>query len=376
LELEQADLRNVAIIGGGLAGLVSGILLARKGIPCALFEKKSYPFHRVCGEYISNEARPFLEKNGLFPEEYIPPILKRFQLSSVTGRSAILPLELGGFGISRYTYDHWLYNIAKSVGVEFYLGTEVESVQQSEEKFTINTRVKNFVADVVIGSFGKRSKLDVYLNRNFIQTRSPYAGIKYHVSTDHPADLIALHNFEGGYCGISNVENKKSNLCYLVHREQLRRCGSVEGLEQTVLFKNSLLKYIFSNSDFLSDKPEVINEISFATKSPVEAHILMAGDAAGMITPLCGNGMAMAIHSAKIVSEKVTEFCHQRISRPEMEKTYADAWRQNFSARLWKGRQIQNLFGNSLVSNFSVNLALYSKPVARRLIRNTHGEVF
>ena len=47
---------------------------------------------------------------------------------------------------------------------------------------------------------------------------------------------------------------------------------------------------------------------SFAPKKPVEEHILMSGDAAGLITPLCGNGMAMAIRSAKILSE--TRFYH------------------------------------------------------------------
>jgi menaquinone-9 beta-reductase len=369
-------LRNVAIIGGGLAGLVSGILLARKGIPCKLFEKKSYPFHRVCGEYISNEAKPFLEKHGLYPAEFSPARISRFQLSSVTGRTAILPLDLGGFGISRYTFDSWLYEKAKSEGVEFHLGNEVDAIEQIDDRFTIKTRVNHFVADIVIGSFGKRSRLDVALKRKFIQKKSPYAGIKYHIRTQNPDDLISLHNFEGGYCGISNVENNKSNLCYLVHRDQLRGCGSVEALEQQVLFKNPLLKYVFSNSEFLFKKPEVINEIAFDTKSAVENHIMMAGDAAGMITPLCGNGMAMAIHSAKILSENVIEFCAGRISRVEMERTYRAEWQKKFSNRLWKGRQIQNLFGNSVVSNVSVNLALYSKPVAQALIRNTHGEVF
>ena len=57
----------------------------------------------------------------------------------------------------------------------------------------------------------------------------------------------------------------------------------------------------------LFEKPEVINEITFEKQDPVSNHILMCGDAAGMITPLCGNGMAMAIHSAKILSGLIIE---------------------------------------------------------------------
>ena len=70
-------------------------------------------------------------------------------------------------------------------------------------------------------------------------------------------------------------------------------------MERQVLLKNPHLKRIFSEADFVFGRPEVINEISFETKDPVENHILMAGDAAGMITPVCGNGMAIAIHSGK-----------------------------------------------------------------------------
>ncbi|HEY8402472.1 MAG TPA: FAD-dependent oxidoreductase, partial [Cytophagaceae bacterium] len=45
--------REVIIIGGGLAGLVNAVILADAGLDVLVIEKKVYPFHRVCGEYIS-----------------------------------------------------------------------------------------------------------------------------------------------------------------------------------------------------------------------------------------------------------------------------------------------------------------------------------
>jgi flavin-dependent dehydrogenase len=364
------------IIGGGIAGLVSAIQLVKAGLPCLLIEKKSYPLHRVCGEYVSNEVLPFLKENGLYPGEFSPPQINRFQLSSVTGRETKMPLDLGGFGISRFTWDNYLYKKALALGVEFLLNTEVQHVLFVEEKFTITTQEKSIEADLVIGAFGKRSKLDLALNREFIKKRSPYAGIKYHVRAEHPADLISLHNFNGGYCGMSNIEDGKTNLCYLTHRDNLRAYGDIPTMEVEVLHKNPLLKNVFSNAEFLFKKPEVINEISFERKVAVENHILMAGDAAGMITPLCGNGMAMAIHAAKILSELAVAFCHVKISRAEMEKHYTAQWKKLFAQRLWNGRQVQRLFGNALVSNIAVNLALYNKPIANAIMRNTHGKVF
>jgi len=366
----------VVVIGGGLAGLVASAQLVKAGLPCTLVEKKVYPFHRVCGEYISNEAVPFLEANGLFPSAFNPPRIGRFTLSSAKGKSSTMPLDLGGFGISRYTYDNFLYEKAKALGVTFLLDEEAESTRFEGDKFFIRTSARTLEADVVIGSFGKRSRMDHALQRKFIRERSPYVAVKYHIRTEHPNDLIALHNFKGGYCGMSNIEDGKTTLCYLTHRDQLKRFKNIRDLEEQVMFQNPLLKEIFTHAEFLFERPEVINEVSFLTKSPVEDHVLMVGDSAGMIAPLCGNGMAMAIHGAKMASELVLQFNRGQLSRQDMERAYTQQWNKHFRSRLWSGRQIQKLFGSPWASNVAVNLALYIRPVANTIMRNTHGEPF
>ncbi|HEX6223876.1 MAG TPA: NAD(P)/FAD-dependent oxidoreductase [Chryseolinea sp.] len=368
---------QVIVVGGGISGLVTAIQLVRAGIHCSLIEKRNYPFHRVCGEYISNETIPFLKATNLFPEAQNPPVINRFHLSSVRGKNVILPLDLGGFGISRYTFDHFLYKCALNEGVNFFLKEEVEKISFDDQRFYVMTKSRQLEADIVVGAFGKRSKIDIELGRTFIKKRSPYVGVKYHIKTDHANDLIALHNFSGGYCGISNVEDGKTNLCYLTHRENIRRFKSIREMEQAVLFENPFLKNIFANSQFLFEKPETINEISFETKLPVEDHILMTGDAAGMITPLCGNGMAMAIHSAKIASDLIIKFARQnKFSRAALEQEYSESWNRIFSKRLWFGRQVQKLFGIEWASDLAVNLAITIRPVARAIIKGTHGDPF
>ena len=62
---KDQDTYDAAIIGGGLAGLSLAIQMARKGYSVVLFEKEKYPFHKVCGEYISMESWPFLLSLGL-----------------------------------------------------------------------------------------------------------------------------------------------------------------------------------------------------------------------------------------------------------------------------------------------------------------------
>jgi menaquinone-9 beta-reductase len=369
-------MKQIIIVGGGIAGLVASIHMVRAGLSCMLIEKKNYPTHKVCGEYISNEALPYLKSLDLLPPNIILPQILRFQLSSVSGESKVIPLNLGGFGISRYCFDHFLYSKALEAGVEVTTDTPVEKVEFVNDGFLVTTSQTVFRADLVLGAFGKRSTLDARLNRSFIKKRSPYLGVKYHVQLDHPEDLIALHNFNGGYCGVSPVENHIVNICYLAQREKLKQFKSIKSMEENVLFQNPILRQIFAKATFILDRPETINEINFETKAPVENHLLMIGDAAGMITPLCGNGMAMAIQSAKLASTNVITYFRENGTRVQLERNYASQWNSTFRSRLWAGRQIQRLFGSESASSLAINLAVHFPPIADLLIRNTHGKPF
>lgn len=364
-------LENV-IIGGGLAGLIAANLLSKGGKQVLLIEKKEYPVHRVCGEYLSNEVLDFLKREDLLPNLDLPQI-DRFMFSDTRGKSTTIPLDLGGFGISRFILDDFLYHKALENGAEFKTGSQVETITFQEDEFNLQLADGTaLTATNVIGSFGKRSKLDKSLDREFIKKRSPYIGVKYHVKTEIDRNAVALHNFLGGYCGVNAIEENKANLCYLGSRDQLREFGSIQEMEQVILWKNPHLKRLFTESEFLFDKPEVINEINFESKLPVEQHILMAGDSAGLITPLCGNGMAMAIQAGKLAAEALIN----NDSRAEIELYYTTHWKQIFERRLYVGRNVQALFGAKSASRFTRHLIAHVPFLAKQIIKNTHGKPF
>lgn len=371
---------DVIIIGGGLAGLFNSLLLNRAGLSVTVIERKTYPFHRVCGEYISNEVRPFLKSLDIDVDDLGASHIKRLQVTSANGTKLSQTLDLGGFGLSRYTFDHYLYQKAEAEGVKFLLNTRVEDVQFAGDGFQVTIPNEILEAPLVIGSYGKRSNLDQKLKRDFFYKRSPYLAVKFHIKTDFPDDVIQLNNYQNGYCGISRVDGDKYCMCYLAHRDDLRKYGNLAGLEQNIILKNPYLRQIFTNAEFLLDKPEVINEISFEKKQPVEQHILMSGDTAGMIAPLCGNGMTMAIHSAKILSNIVIKhyqagnFNAQR--RGLLEQEYTTVWNKHFAQRLWIGRQLQRLFGNNTTTDLTLRALKMLPPVTNYLISKTHGKPF
>lgn len=366
---------DVIIVGGGLGGLISSIQLAKKQYNVLVVEKYAYPFNKVCGEYVSNEVKPFLESVGLNLNLLGATNINRFQLTSLKGKSLETDLQMGGFGISRYTLDNELYKIAKSLGVTFLLNTNVDDIQKINETFFLETNAnQTFETKVVIGSYGKRGKLDKSLFRQFPAQKQAFVGVKYHIKYDFPKDLIALHNFKGGYCGISAIEDDKYCLCYLSDRNNVKQSGGVHEMELEFMCQNPFLSDIFKNAEFLFERPLVINEIIFTPKSAVHKNILMVGDTAGLITPLAGNGMSIAIRAAVIASDLIGNFLQKKISRDELEGNYIDEWNKNFRNRLWRGRQLQKLFGNEFNSNLAISTLKRMPFLLKPIIRATHGK--
>ena len=372
---------DVIIVGGGLAGLVASILLSSQQKKVLLLEKNSYPFHKVCGEYVSNEVLPFLQSIGLNPFDYGASAISRLRISTPAGKNIVAPLDVGGFGLSRYKMDEALFQLTVKNGTTVLTGSRVSEIIFNEERFTVKTNSGElFFSPLVIGSYGKRDTLDKKLNRNFIQSKTGYMGVKYHIKTDYPKQEVGLDNFNGGYCGIVKIENSLYNLCYLYQRNKNVSFTSIQELEREVLYKNPVLKNIFSSSEFVFQEPEVINEISFAKKTLIEDHMLMCGDSAGLITPLCGNGMSIAIRSAKLLCDLLISsglLNHQSITagnRAKMEQNYQQLWNAQFRRQLFLGRSLQRLFGNSMVSEWGLRTIHSIPSLERYLIGTTHGQ--
>ncbi|MCX2573109.1 NAD(P)/FAD-dependent oxidoreductase [Pedobacter sandarakinus] len=366
---------EILIIGGGLAGLTAALHLQKLGISVIIIEKKSYPHHKVCGEYISNEVLPYFDWLNLNLDTLFPTTLTTLQVTSADGGKIDSQLPLGGFGLSRYTIDNYLYQVAVARGVPVLTDTVLE-INFSNDQFVVETSgSKTFNANHVIGAYGKRSHLDTKLNRAFMRKKSEYLGVKAHYQSDYPNHIVSLHNFKGGYCGASKVEGDILNLCYLADYQSFKQYKNIESYQEQVIYKNPSLKKIFENATMLFDAPITISQISFEPKTPVHNHILMVGDTAGLINPLCGNGMAMAIHSAKIACICLMQYLNHTIpSRLALENTYTNAWQKEFGSRLRAGRILASLMRNQKIEKLAMNTLTKMPFLLNTIIKKTHGK--
>ncbi len=375
LSKNTEDNNQVVIVGGGLAGLISAIQLSKAGIQTVLIEKHTYPKHKVCGEYISNEVLPYLNYLGFDPYLYGAKKITTLSFSTYNGKSFSATLPLGGFGISRYCMDSQLADIAVASGVQL-ITDNVNNISFSADRFQITTSTQQqYTSDIVIGAHGKRSIIDSKLSRPFMNTASPFLAVKAHYSGHFPDNQVNLHTFPGGYCGISKVETGHINVCYITDYESFKQYKNIEDFQKTVVSKNKHLKEIFSSFNIVFKKPLTISQVSFAKKNPVEQHILMTGDSAGMIHPLAGNGMSMAVRSAQIVSQQIIDYFNGKTkSRDRLESKYAQEWNKEFKSRLNAGHIIAKIFRSNRITESLISISNTFPSIIPHVIKRTHGK--
>jgi flavin-dependent dehydrogenase len=355
-----------------LAGLSLAILLARQGREVILWEKSSYPFHRVCGEYISKESLPFLKE--LLPDfnwKSLPEI-DTLVLSAPSGNILRQKLTLGGIGISRYRLDAELAEKAKSEGVLIQENCRILNWSENPQGFEVKSTEESWQCKQLFLAHGK-GKGPGEISANSPDRRN-FVGVKYHIRHAHPANEIRLDNFRNGYCGMSRVEDGVSCLCYLADSAELQASGNdLHEMERRLLSRNPHLQKIFSEADFLWPNPKVISGIRFGEKASIINNAFLLGDAAGSIAPLSGNGMSMALRAAKGLASVLAD-SKEPLTRKDLYQKFR---KQHFSGRIRAGTLIQDFFGNDFITGAALQLLRISPPAVRnKIIESTHGKTF
>jgi menaquinone-9 beta-reductase len=365
---------DCAMIGGGLAGLCLAVQLAKNGLKVAVFEKNQYPFHKVCGEYISMESWDFLERLGVPLSDWDLPKINRLGVSSTQGFMLKSDLDLGGFGVSRFTLDSELVTILRKNGGDVFDQCKVQNIDNQLDTYFLETSKGHFESRLVVGSYGKIAPAFIY------KTPAPkrnYIGVKYHIKTVFPSDKIELHNFKDGYCGISKIDKGHFCLCYLTTADNLKNNqNDIRKMEENILFQNPFLKRIFNESEFLFEKPNVISNVTFEAKKTFSNDLFLLGDAAGAIAPLCGNGMSLAMRASFLLAPLIVDFLSQNSNKMQLQAQYQALWTKNFAQRIKAGYYIQHLFGNNTMTHLGLKTLDASPFLLKKMIALTHGQPF
>jgi flavin-dependent dehydrogenase len=347
---------DVAIVGAGPAGSTLAALLARRGVSVALIDRDRFPRDKLCGEFLSYDALPVLERLGLSLGE--TPAIARCR---VVGRHRTYEFAFphAARGVSRLLLDDLLLRTAKAAGAEILDGCTATSVSRD----AVQTDRGEIRARAVVGAWGRWGRFDQQLQRGFVRDHSHRNfGFKRHYRGTQLDGTIELYSFDRGYLGVSAVENGITNICGLVHATRLvGHKGRWDTFIDEIRRQEPRLEAMYSRYEpaqeaFLSSEPVI-----FRARSPIERDIFMIGDASGIVDPLTGSGMAMAIQSALLAAPCIVD---------GKSDLYRQRHHEFFTSRIRWSRRIAFLLSRPAL----LDAALRARTLGGYLLRRTRAD--
>ena len=316
---------GIVVAGGGVAGATAATLLAQAGREVTLLERQGEPVHKICGEFISGEARAYLAALGLNLAALGGQPITHVRL--VRGNRAItarLPFE--GLSLTRRSLDEALLNHAADAGVTVRRGQAIRSIRFAPGIMLELDRAEPLRPQTLLLATGKHEV------RGVARQAEPGAlvGFKnyFHLAPAQRAALgghVELVLFPGGYAGLQLVEDGTANCTLLVDQPTLARVGG--RWEQ-------LLDYLFAVSPHLAQRlgtarasleaPLTIARVPYGfVHKPTRddpSCMYRLGDQAAVIASFTGDGMAIALHSATLAARCVlagedASSYHHRLAR-------------------------------------------------------------
>jgi flavin-dependent dehydrogenase len=354
---------DVAIVGSGPAGSTLAALLARRGVSVALIDRDEFPRDKLCGEFLSYDALPIVSRLGI---ELQTPAIARCRVVS-RHRQYEFEFPTAARGVSRQLLDDLLYRTAVAAGAHSFAGWTAAdlsplTIERGEERQSIDARV-------IVGAWGRWGRFDTQLGRAFVRDHSHrHFGFKRHYRGGE-TPVIELYSFRGGYLGVSPVENGITNICGLVHASRLAgHKGRWQSFVDEIRSEEPRLDSMYARYEpaqegFLSSEPVI-----FRARSPVEGGVLMIGDASGIVDPLTGNGMAMAIQSAAVAAPYVMRAIEGRGG----EDGYRQAHARFFGPRIAWSRRVAAVLSRPSVLDAALR-AIRSRRAGEFLLARTRA---
>lgn len=288
---------DAVVVGGGPAGAIAAARLAAAGRRVVLLERQAAAHDKVCGEFISAEARPALEAVGLDLARLGAVPIRRLRLAA-GARECRLALPFEALSLSRRILDEALLGRAAAAGAEIRHGVAVRRLAAGR----VETSGGEIVAgEAVVVATGKH---DLPGARRAGKVEGAWVGFKMHVrlaagAAAAVAGTVELHLFRGGYAGLEPIEGGGANLCLAVRKARLAQMG-----RSWPLFLPALLAEAPLLAERLADAapcwtaPLAIAGIpyGFVHRARADDDAYRVGDQLAVVPSFAGDGIAMALH--------------------------------------------------------------------------------
>ncbi|HEY8460555.1 MAG TPA: NAD(P)/FAD-dependent oxidoreductase [Blastocatellia bacterium] len=367
---------DVIVIGAGPAGSTVSALLARAGLRVSLLEKSRFPREKVCGEFITPECLNVFDRLGV--RERIADAgartVNQWTLFAPDGRGVDVPIEWiadghgHAIGISRARMDLILLECARRAGVEAREGFHVsprllrESSHGNERIFiegkADGQTVERLSAPLALDASGRNGVFsNLVAQRASLLGGSRLFGCKVHLrAVEEMRGFGELFFYSDGYGGMVDVENDRTNLCFITTEARLREArGDREKLLDLTMRSNPAARRRLRNA-VIDGEWVGTGPITYGRRRSIPG-LISIGDAGAFIDPFTGSGILLALLSAELAAEVILQAFSEGIrDAGAIAKRYEKLHRARFAWRFRACAFLRAAVFNSTSRNALVSL--------------------
>ena len=325
----------VVIVGSGVGGATTALLLARQGIDVLVIEKEKFPRNKVCGEYISGECLPLFEQMGVMDALRTRPFnwLKHVTFHSPSGAQARFQLEQQSraFSIRRRDLDEVLAQSAMDAGAKILFETRVTNHERSRDGIRLSlSNGQELITPFVIASDGLRSR---FLGRRAAGKGQRLFGLKaYFESGELRPDQFEMFFNHCSYGGYSHVEEGTVNCAYIVPESLVKELrGDHEQIYRQGLLCHPTAAEKWGSVKRLS-KWYATGPIQYGRQTEIPEQVIPVGDALAGTEQFAGEGMGMAVKSAVLLA-RAFQSCGPQ-NWPEARELYLRRHHESFAIKI------------------------------------------
>ena len=343
-------MKTITIVGGGLAGLFLGILLRRRGLPVTILEAGDYPRHKVCGEFISGEGISLLSRLGMESALRSKGLLcaETIQFFMEGSRSPRVLLPKSSWCISRWTLDATMAEEFRLLGGVIKTGNRDRQKELGEGWVNAGGRRR---------APGKKTR---------------WLGVKFHLASMPLKADLEMHFQDGAYVGVCRIEEGRVNVCALVPRIILPASFGGDPVRAIADVFVSSLRARMLGKEIVPGSLATVAGLDYLSSANGDQTGVFLGDAHGLIPPITGNGMSLALESAALAATPLEAWARGHIEWEGVCREVRLRMQSRFSRRLFYARWLQRiLLSDSVRANrdFLMNRLPLLLPLAFRLTR-------
>jgi menaquinone-9 beta-reductase len=288
---------GVAIIGGGPVGLFLAIKFSLKNIPVDLYEKKSWPIDKTCGQGVMPRGILLLRGIGIDTDSIGYPF------SGITfiddGTHLRGRVKGNSRGIKRKDLSLCLYNKCKENHLISLFNEEVSVVDNGKSVLLTREDGKNYHYDKIYCCDGMFSPSRLKLKQDKLSFGAKILGrrmgARFHVPISSWSKNVEVYWKDGIECYVTPVSNDEVELAFIWYQDRYSHSYVKNNL-------NNLFPEVFNHfPDFSIDDYMASGPFSLRSKSLFFKNVTFVGDSYCFIDGITGEGLSIGFYSADLL---------------------------------------------------------------------------